>query len=492
MFGRFVRRAASPLVALLTVFTIIAPLGSIASAQTPPTEGTPPQVIGEPLTPGTYARVQTNDASCLRLRDEPSLNGQRVSCVPHGRTVLVMPATTEADGYRWQLVEWRGQTAWAADFFLRPADGPSDDACHASTIHAGITGEVPSNGGLGLVVWGGGTMAGLETAALQQDCVLTSVWASRPDGGFVAYNFSVPDFVNDEWRAIVSDVMATGTPLLIVCNPPGSTIANVSSVPLPAVTGSAPVQTGTEAPPEVQARAAIVVDEASGEVLFEHNAHESLPIASLTKIATAILALEGTVVDNWVPVDDVDYRQMPGSSVMGVVPGDCFTVRDLLYGLLLPSGNDAALAIARYQSGSDEAFVDEMNTLLSRLGLNETHFTDPHGLGSETHLSSAYDVAMLSRYAMTQIPLFRQIVQTPTWTANGDRALNLRNVNSFISQYEGADGVKTGYTEQAGRTLSASATRDGHRLYAVVLNDNNRYSTAEALIDWAFKNYTWE
>src|SRR3546814_276269 len=182
---------------------------------------------------------------------------------------------------------------------------------------------------------------------------------------------------------------------------------------------------------------------------------------------------------------------MPGSSVMGVIPGGCFTLRDLLYGLMLPSGNDAALAIARYQAGSDEAFVHEMNTLTERLGLTNTHYTDPHGLGSEQHHSSAYDIAMLSRYAMTQLPMFREIVQTPTWTAHGDRELSMRNVNSFLSQFEGGDGVKTGYTEAAGRTLSASATRDGHRVYAVILNDNNRYATAGALIDWAFENYTW-
>lgn len=492
MFGRIMRRAASPIVALLALIIVVAPPGSLAVAQEPaPTEGAQSQVTGTPLTPGTTAIVHTLDGACLRLRDQSSLNGNVIVCVPNQRTVLVLPATTESDGYRWQLVEYRGQTGWAADEFLDPYTGPPvTDACQPSTVRPGITGEVPQNGGIGLVVWGGGSVAGLETTALAKNCRLTAVWASRPDGGFVSYNFSVPDFVNNEWRAVVSDVMTEATPLLIVCDPPNAPIST-RSLPLPSASAPAPVQTGSAPPPGFDARAAIVIDEASGAVLFEQNAHEPMPIASLTKIATAVLAIEGAPVDSWVPITDVDYRQMPGSSVMGVIPGDCFTLRDLVYGLMLPSGNDAALAIARYQAGSDESFVHEMNTLMARLGLTETHFTDPHGLGSELHRSSAYDVAMLSRYAMTELPLFREVVGTRSHVASGDRELSLRNVNSFLSQYDGGDGVKTGFTEEAGRTLSASATRNGHRVYAVIFNDNSRYATAEALIDWAFENYTW-
>src|SRR5690606_29317072 len=148
--------------------------------------------------------------------------------------------------------------------------------------------------------------------------------------------------------------------------------------------------------PQPKARAAIVIDEASGAVLYEHNGYDALPPASLTKIVTAILAMEGSVTDGWVHVRGVDYRQMPGSSVMGIVPGDCFTMRDMLYGLMLPSGNDAALAIGRHVAGSDEAFVAQMNTLMRKLGL-DARFTDPHGLGSEQHRMSPYDIAVLSR-----------------------------------------------------------------------------------------------
>ena len=483
-----VRRATLAWLMAAAVFLALSPA---AVAQEPQAGASHPQLAATTLTPGATAIVDTDDGGCLRLRSAPSLAGERLSCVPEGRTVLVLPATQQADGYRWQLIEWRGQSGWAADIFLKPYFGPPvADSCQAQTIAAGITGEVPSQGGFGLIVWGGGTLAGLETATLSQGCRLSVVWATLPTGGFVSYRFGVPDFVNRPWYEAMGEVLAAGTPLMIVCAPPGTAITT-RTLPLPAASGSAPIRSGGEAPPALNARAAIVIDEASGAILFEHNAHQPVAPASLTKIVTAILALEGAPVDAWVPITDVDYRQMPGSSVMGIVPGDCFTMRDLLYGLMLPSGNDAALAIARYQAGSDEAFVAQMNTLVRRLGLSESNFTDPHGLGSSQHRMSAHDVAMLSRYGMTQVPLFREIVAQRNWTAAGDRDLSVHNVNSFLTQFADADGVKTGYTEEAGRTLSASATRNGHRLYAVILNDNNRYATAGALLDWAFENHSW-
>jgi D-alanyl-D-alanine carboxypeptidase len=181
---------------------------------------------------------------------------------------------------------------------------------------------------------------------------------------------------------------------------------------------------------------------------------------------------------------------MPGSSVMGLRAGDCFSVRDLLHGLLLPSGNDAALALGRYVAGSDQAFVTRMHTMLDRLGLSDTTFVDPHGLGGDGHASSAHDIAMLARYAM-QLPDFAEMVTTRSWTADGSRTLTMRNVNSFLTRYGGADGVKTGFTEEAGRTLAASATREGRRLHVVLLNAPERFTDAERLLDWAFANFDW-
>ena len=184
----------------------------------------------------------------------------------------------------------------------------------------------------------------------------------------------------------------------------------------------------------------LVVDDASGAMLAEKNARQRLAPASLTKITTAILAIEG-MEPATVVTTDVDSRTMIDSSVMGLVPGDCFTVNDLLYGLMLPSGNDVALALGRYEAGSDAAFVHKMNTLVKRLGLTDTTYTDPHGLDDPQHLSSAYDIAMLSRYGMS-LPQFRSVVKTTSYTARGSRTLSMLNTNSLLSSYANADGVK--------------------------------------------------
>ena len=247
----------------------------------------------------------------------------------------------------------------------------------------------------------------------------------------------------------------------------------------------------TEAPaPEIAARAAVVIDEASAAVLFEKDAHASLPLASLTKIVTAIIAIEQGRLEDIVE-SDVDSTTMRGSTVMGLLPGDGFLLRDLLYGLILPSGNDAALAIGRHIAGSDAAFVGMMNAFTRSIGLRESSFANPHGLGGGgTQAASAYDIAMFSRYAMT-LPEFRQVVTTPGWTATGTRTIELRNINGFLYQYAGADGIKTGYTRSAGSTLAASATRSGHRLYAIVLNSEAREDDVRLLLDWAFANYCW-
>ena len=242
--------------------------------------------------------------------------------------------------------------------------------------------------------------------------------------------------------------------------------------------------------PQNSAVALLLLDDASGTVLYHEGGRTPLPPASLTKIATAILAIERGNLDEWVEVD-VDSRIMHGSTVMGLMPGDHFTVRDLLYGLMLPSGNDAALAIGRHVAGSDAAFVEQMNELIARLGLIESHFANPHGLNATGHAASAHDLAMLARYAMT-LPEFREIIGTSSWVASGSRNVPLFNVlNTVLYAIPGADGVKSGFTEQAGRTMVASALRDGHRLYVVVLNDPRYEADVAALLDWGFAAFDW-
>lgn len=240
--------------------------------------------------------------------------------------------------------------------------------------------------------------------------------------------------------------------------------------------------------PGVDALAVLVLDEASGRVLHEENARTALPPASLTKIATAAVALEQADLGATHTVD-IDARDMPGSSVMGLRPGDSFTMRDLLYGVMLPSGNDASIAVARALAGSEPAFVEQMNALVRRLGLQDTNFVNTHGLTAAGHIASAYDLGVLARYAMS-VDGFAPIVSTEQWTAIGSRTIELTSVNR-MGNIDGVDGVKVGFTNTAGRTIVASATRDGRRLYAVLLNAPESRRDAGLLLDWAFLTHTW-
>lgn len=260
-------------------------------------------------------------------------------------------------------------------------------------------------------------------------------------------------------------------------------------VPPPA--GVAPIQPIQTVAPRINARAAIVIDDATGAVLYEYNSRARFQPASLTKIATAALAIDKGKLDQIVTIDNsFDDPSLDDATAMGLEPGDKFTLRDLIYGMLLPSGADASIAIGRAVSGSDAAFVKEMNAFMESLSLYDTHFIDPHGLGGPTHLSTAYDMAMLSRYALRQ-PLFARAAKTEVYRANGSRDITLYNTNPWAFWYQGGDGVKSGFTEQAGPTLSASATRNGHRVIVVVLDSYQRNEDTTALMDWAFNTFCW-
>jgi D-alanyl-D-alanine carboxypeptidase len=473
---------------------IVAPLAAVSSstpsahaASTRPHSAvTAPLDRGEPLAPGTLAVVRA-DGDCLRLRDAPSLGGERLICIPEGTVVRVLTGNVEADGHRWIQVEFDGQIGWAANDFLEAHFGAP--ACEQATAGPppGLTGSVPTNGGFGLAQWGGGRAEGIINTALDRGCPLVSIWATFA-GELVGYIVGAPDFVNADWSSrFPNGDIPNGTIVLLRCET--ATGQAIARLPIPAATAAAPLLATNVPPPDISARAAIVIDDASGAVLFDEGGHQALPPASLTKIATAILAIEGSDVTGWAR-SNVDARQLVGSTVMGLRPGDCFLVQDLLYGLMLNSGNDAAIAIAEHQAGTVDAFVDQMNTLLVRLGLTDSHFSDPHGLGDDEHIASPHDLAMLARYAM-RLPGFADIVATSARTVEGSRTIQLRNLNRFLTRYDGADGVKTGFTEEAGRTLVASAVRDGHRLFAVMLNDDFRFTDAAALFDWAFANYEW-
>ncbi len=171
---------------------------------------------------------------------------------------------------------------------------------------------------------------------------------------------------------------------------------------------------------------------------------------------------------------------------MGLAPGQRLTVRDLLYGLLLPSGNDAALQLAEHVSGSVPAFVELMNQKAAQLGLEDSHFTNPHGLHDPAHYTSAYDIAMLGAELLKN-PDLAEIVRTQTHQPAWDGP-ELKNINLLLGLYPGAIGVKTGFTDEAGKTIVAAAERDGRRIVVSLLHSEELYVDAPLLLDWAFSS----
>ncbi|MBR2937532.1 MAG: D-alanyl-D-alanine carboxypeptidase [Oscillospiraceae bacterium] len=234
----------------------------------------------------------------------------------------------------------------------------------------------------------------------------------------------------------------------------------------------------------VSAQNAILMDAQTGRVLYEKNADKQSLIASTTKIMTALVVCEQTNVLDRVRVPQ-EAVGIEGSS-MYLKAGEILTVQDLLYGLMLHSGNDAAVALAIYCGGTVEGFAELMNDKAHCLGMHNTHFVNPNGLDSPGHYSTARDMAILAAYAMEN-PIFFKTVSTKTVTV-GDR--NLRNHNKLLWLLEGADGVKTGFTKAAGRILVSSCKRQGRRLIAVTMNDRNDWADHQQLMETGFANYT--
>lgn len=235
------------------------------------------------------------------------------------------------------------------------------------------------------------------------------------------------------------------------------------------------------------ASAAIVVDAASGRVLYGHDVDEERPIASVTKLMTALVAVERgpglaakvTIRPEWTGIE--------GSS-MYLRAGETLTVEALLYGLLLVSGNDAAEALAAGCAGTAETFLGWMNQKAAELGMAHTHFSSPSGLKDEGNYSTAADMARLARAVLEQETL-RQICATRSVSVAGR---TLVNHNKLLWRYEGCQGLKTGYTDQAGRTLVSCAVRNGQTLIAVTLNDRNDWADHAALLDYGFGAYPSE
>ncbi|NLM04628.1 MAG: D-alanyl-D-alanine carboxypeptidase [Clostridiales bacterium] len=265
------------------------------------------------------------------------------------------------------------------------------------------------------------------------------------------------------------------------------------------------------ATPNITAPTAVLLDYTTGEVLYDHNAHNLAFPASTTKVMTSILVLENANLDDVLTINEDLY--IDGSS-MYLLKGESFTVKELLQGLLIRSANDAAEVLAKHVSGSIEDFADLMNKRARELGAKNTHFTNPHGLPDDNHVTTAYDLAIIAKHAMS-FELFRDIVSTvrlefpPTeytpetryyrntnrflWGTGGNNKILYKDNYEDI-KYDIVDGIKTGYTGAAKQCLITSAIKDDHRLIAVVLGaeGSNVYLDSRTLIDYGFDNFKLE
>ena len=256
------------------------------------------------------------------------------------------------------------------------------------------------------------------------------------------------------------------------------------------------VQTLTVTPPQLTlpCRAAMLIDQTSGTVLYEMNADQTMPIASITKVMTLLLTFEAVhagrlTMDTAVPVSEHAYHM--GGSQIWLEPGEQFTLDEMLKAICVSSANDAAVAVAELVGGSEPAFVQQMNARAAELGMEHTTFRNACGLDTEGHLSTARDVAIMSRTILNTCPEVLHYTGIWTDTLRGG-ATQLVNTNKLLKRYNGITGLKTGTTSGAGVCISASATRDGLDLIAVVLgslSSSERFTAATTLLDYGFAAY---
>lgn len=235
------------------------------------------------------------------------------------------------------------------------------------------------------------------------------------------------------------------------------------------------------------AKSVCIMDRDSGRVIYCKNEHAKSPMASTTKIATAIVVIENACLEDIVTIR-ANCVNIEGSSVY-LQEGQKWTVKDLLLGLMLRSGNDCAVALANHVSGSIDSFAHLMNRFAARIGCRNTHFCNPHGLHEDEHYTTAYDLAKISCYAM-QNEMFREIVgcKKTKIIVDGKTKL-LLNKNKLLYNYEAADGIKTGFTKKAGRCFVGSATQNGINLICVLLNDGPMFEDCQRLLSNAFFHY---
>lgn len=240
---------------------------------------------------------------------------------------------------------------------------------------------------------------------------------------------------------------------------------------------------------DLVAESALLMDFTTGQILYKKNANLRHAPASTTKILTAIVALERGDLKQKITATP-DACKIGGSSIW-LSEGETYSLEEMLYGILLSSGNDAAVSVAENLAGSEEQFAEWMTEKAKSIGATSSTFKNSSGMPQDGHLTTAYDLAMITRYAMNN-PIFNEIVKTKrktiAWPGHEyDRAMV--NHNKLLWRYQFADGVKTGYTREAGKCLVASATRNGHRLISVVLNSKQMYDDTQKMFDYGFDNY---
>ncbi|MCX7746635.1 MAG: D-alanyl-D-alanine carboxypeptidase [Clostridia bacterium] len=245
---------------------------------------------------------------------------------------------------------------------------------------------------------------------------------------------------------------------------------------------------------DLKAKSALLIDAATGNVLYEKNIHEKLPLASVTKIMSMLLVMEAVdggkiKLEDMVPVSEHSYNM--GGSQVYLKPGEQFSVHEFLKAVAMHSANDGTVALAEFLAGSEEAFVTMMNQKAKDLGMNNTHFLDSTGLTDDGHYSTAYDISLMSKELIMKHP--KILEYTSIWHDTfRDGKFSLDNTNRLIHSYKGSNGLKTGFTTKAGYCLSASALRNGLQLIAVVLGEpdaNTRFAEAAKLLDYGFASY---
>lgn len=254
-----------------------------------------------------------------------------------------------------------------------------------------------------------------------------------------------------------------------------------------------PIAIADKKPLEVGAKAALVLDPSSQKILFEKNSQQKLPMASLTKMMTALVIMNHHRLDETVTIPAIPSENVTGSQAVGVRPGEKFKLSEALRIMLIYSANDMATALAVWDAGSTEKFATKMNNEAAWWKLNQSHFVNPTGLDADGHVTSATDLARLARILLAS-PTFAEIVKTNSYQATSldGKVYNLISTNQLLRSRNDVFGIKTGFDSSAGECLITLARRDGNSIITVVLNSPDRFAESQSMIEWAFANHTWQ